>query len=128
MKSDRPGRIQIHFRIPENDYNLIKPFIEKNGVGKFFLKVALLHCDKTILKKIEMRQELTNLYRKYNADLSHIGGNLNQRMKLCNEMAKIGNLSKDDLDDQIFIINELKNMIINLQNDLFDITKKFSKL
>lgn len=128
MKSDRTGKIRIHFRINEEDYKTLEPFIKKYGIGKFFLKVAKLHCDKTMVKKIEMRQELTSLYRKYNADLSHIGGNLNQRMKHCNELAKIGKLTYPELEEQNFIISELKIMITSLQNDLFDLTKKYSKM
>lgn len=125
----RPGKKQIHFRINEGDYEKLIPLFKENrGIGRYFMLVSNLYSDKTTSLKIEMRKTLTELYKKYNADLSHIGNNLNQGMKHCNELAKIGKLTKVDFDEQIDTIMQLKKLITDLQSELFDITKTITKL
>ena len=43
------------------------------------------------VKRIEALNEMTDLYKKYQQELSWLGGNFNQAMKRANELA-IGNL------------------------------------
>ena len=50
------------------------------------------------VRRIEALNEMTALYRKFQQDLSWLGGNFNQAMKRANELAISGELSQDYYD------------------------------
>ena len=47
------------------------------------------------VRRIEALNEMTVLYKKFQQDLSWLGGNFNQAMKRANELAISGELSQD---------------------------------
>ena len=47
------------------------------------------------VKRIEALNEMTDLYKKYQQELSWLGGNFNQAMKRANQLAIDGALSQD---------------------------------
>lgn len=125
----RPGKKQIHFRINEKEYEKLKPkFKEFGGMGNYFMLTSREYSNEDGKKKIENRKMLADFYKKFNADLAHIGANFNQRLKHCNELALIGKMNKNELDEQIVIIEEMKTMLMNMQEDLYDITRTITKL
>ena len=58
---------------------------------------------------------MTALYKKYQQELSRIGGNLNQTVKRANELAIIGKL------DQFYYSNLLYPRIMEIQELICDI-------
>lgn len=96
-------------------------------ITDFILSAVEEYSGYNDLRKIEEGKKLSVFYKKYNSDLAHIGGNLNQYMKHCNELAKINSLSAEVLINNGEIINQLFTLIISLQKDLYDITNKISK-
>ena len=51
------------------------------------------------LRRIDALNEMTALYKKYQQELSWIGGNLNQAIKRANELAIIGELTQSYFED-----------------------------
>ena len=67
------------------------------------------------LRRIDALNEMTALYKKYQQELSRIGGNLNQAVKRANELAIIGKL------DQFYYCNLLYPRIKEIQELICDI-------
>lgn len=121
---------RIHFVVTQSVFENIKSKAAKakfRTLTDYFLSASNEYSDVRGKEKIEISKSLAEFYKKFNADLSHIGSNFNQRLKHCNELAKIGQMNKQELDEQISLIEDLKNLLLDMQNELYDITRKVSK-
>ena len=68
---------------------------------------------------------MTALYKKYQQELSWIGGNLNQVVKRANELAIIGELTQSYFDDVLFPqVREIQELICEIKNEQYQIVKK----
>lgn len=124
----RNGKKDIFFRIDENEYKFLIPkFKNFGGIGNYFMLASKEFSDTNIRHKLFLINLLLEFYKKYNSELSHIGGNLNQRMRHCNELSKIGKLDLVTFEEQSDLISQLKELLTSMQNDLYDLTKQISK-
>ena len=81
------------------------------------------------IKRIEALNEMTELYKKYQQDLSWLGGNFNQAMKRANELAIGNSLSQEYYED--VIIPQAKQILMfleKLKSEQTKIAKKLIKL
>ena len=81
------------------------------------------------IKRIEALNEMTELYKKYQQDLSWLGGNFNQAMKRANELAIGNSLSQKYYED--VIIPQAKHILMFLEKlkaEQTKIAKKMIKL
>ena len=68
---------------------------------------------------------MTGLYKKYQQELSWIGGNLNQVVKRANELAIIGELTQSYFDDVLFPhVREIQELICEIKDEQYQIVKK----
>ena len=81
------------------------------------------------VKRIEALNEMTDLYKKYQQELSWLGGNFNQAMKRANELAIGNSLSQKYYED--VIIPQAKHILMfleKLKSEQTKIAKKLIKL
>ena len=81
------------------------------------------------VKRIETLNEMTDLYKKYQQELSWLGGNFNQAMKRANELAIGNSLSQKYYED--VIIPQAKHILLfleKLKSEQTKIAKKLIKL
>lgn len=70
-------------------------------------------------------QEPLHPFKKYQQELSWIGGNLNQVVKRANELAIIGELTQSYFDDILFSqVREIQELICEVKNEQYQIVKK----
>ena len=81
------------------------------------------------IKRIEALNEMTELYKKYQQDLSWLGGNFNQAMKRANELAIGNSLSQKYYEDVIVPQSRQILMFLEkLKSEQTKIAKKLIKL
>ena len=107
-------RIEIYLSPKDAALFEKKAILYKNW-GPFIRDAVKQFNDIGTHRKIEALNEMTGLYKKYQQELSWIGGNLNQAVKRANELAKIGKL------DQFYYSNLLYPRIKEIQELICDI-------
>ena len=81
------------------------------------------------VKRIEALNEMTDLYKKYQQELSWLGGNFNQAMKRANELA-IGDALNQDYYEKVIIpqARHILEFLEELKDGQTKIVKKLIKL
>jgi hypothetical protein len=81
--------------------------------------------DRATIGKIDALTDMMKLYRKYQQDLSWLGGNFNQAMKQANEMAISDKLSQSYYEG-ILIPNlqPVQSLLQNIKDELSDVTAR----
>jgi hypothetical protein len=81
------------------------------------------------VKRIEALNEMTDLYKKYQQELSWLGGNFNQAMKRANELA-IGDELSQDYYEKVIIpqARRILEFLEELKDGQTKIVKKLIKL
>ena len=79
--------------------------------------------------KLDALRQMTALYRKYQQDLSWLGGNFNQTMKRANELA-IGQELTPQFFEQVLYpqITEILKLINSIKREQHDIAKQLTRL
>lgn len=81
------------------------------------------------VKRIEALNEMTDLYKKYQQELSWLGGNFNQAMKRANELAIGNSLSQKYYEDVIIPqVKHIQMFLEKLKSEQTKIAKKLIKL
>ncbi|KWW33037.1 MAG: hypothetical protein F083_2564 [bacterium F083] len=70
--------------------------------------------DLGTIRRLEALNEMTALFRKYQQDLSWLGGNFNQSMKRANELA-IGHELRQEYYDQV-ILPQVRHILTFLED------------
>ena len=107
-------RIEIYLS-PKDAALFEKKAIHYKNCGPFIRDAVKQFNDIGILRRIDALNEMTALYKKYQQELSWIGGNLNQTAKRANELAIIGKL------DQFYYDNLLYPRVMEIQELICDI-------
>ena len=107
-------RIEIYLSPKDAALFEKKAVLYKNW-GPFIRDAVKQFNDIDTLRRIDALNEMTALYKKYQQELSLIGGNLNQVVKRANELAIIGKL------DQFYYSNLLYPRIMEIQEPICDI-------
>ena len=79
--------------------------------------------------KLDALRQMTALYRKYQQDLSWLGGNFNQTMKRANELA-IGQELTPQFFEQVLYpqITEIQELINSIKREQHDIAKRLTSI
>ena len=88
-----------------------------------------LFDDKATIGKFDALNEMVALYRKYQQDLSWMGGNFNQIVKRANELAIGEELTIPYFKQVLFPkIKELQDLLCDIKREQHQIAKKLTKL
>ena len=107
-------RIEIYLS-PKDAALFEKKAIHYKNWGPFIRDAVKQFNDIATLRRIDALNEMTALYKKYQQELSWIGGNLNQAVKRANELSIIGKL------DQFYYENLLYPRIMEIQELICEI-------
>ena len=79
--------------------------------------------------KLDALRQMTALYRKYQQDLSWLGGNFNQTMKRANELA-IGQELTPQFFEQVLYpqVTEILKLLNSIKREQHDIAKQLTRL
>ena len=89
MKEHRNKYIKVRMT-PEEVREFKEKSAEYKTVSHYVRKALEEYSNVSIRRQLELMQELGSFYRRYQSELSHIGGNLNQAVKRANELAVSG--------------------------------------
>ncbi len=90
-------------RLTSEEHNLFKQKASAyRNVSAMIRDAVRQFNDLGTVRRMEALNEMTELYRKYQQDLSWLGGNFNQSMKRANELA-IGHELGQDYYDQVIL-------------------------
>ena len=96
--------------------------------GPFIRDAVKQFNDIATLRRIDALNEMTALYKKYQQELSWIGGNLNQTVKRANELAIIGKLTQSYFDDILFPqVREIQELICDIKDEQQEIVLRLIK-
>lgn len=102
-------------RLTPEEYNLFQRKAEGYGNVSAMIRDAVRQFnDIGTIRRIEALNEMTELFRKYQQNLSWLGGNFNQSMKRANELA-IGHELRQDYYDQV-ILPQVRHILTFLED------------
>jgi hypothetical protein len=80
------------------------------------------------VRRMEALNEMTDLFRKYQQDLSWLGGNFNQSMKRANELA-IGHELRQEYYDQVILpqVRQVLSFLEDVKSEQHLIAQKLIK-
>ena len=114
-------------RLKEEEYELFRQKASGYQSMSSMIRDAVQQFnDIGTIKRIEALNEMTDLYKKYQQDLSWLGGNFNQAMKRANELAIGNSLSQKYYED--VIIPQAKHILMFLEKLKAEQTKIAKKL
>lgn len=111
MKKDR----NIHFRVTEDEYKLIKEKASSFGS----ISAMIIHTVKnvTIGKRksnihiLDYLEEWASIYQRYKSDFSHLCGNFNQLTKYVNKLDSIGILNDSFKDEYMMLLQQINEQL-----------------
>lgn len=102
-------------RLTPEEYNLFRSKAEGYGNVSAMIRDAVRQFnDIGTIHRIEALNDMTELFRKYQQNLSWLGGNFNQSMKRANELA-IGHELRQDYYDQV-ILPQVRQILAFLED------------
>jgi len=117
-------RIEIYLS-PKDAALFEKKAVHYKNWGPFIRDAVKQFNDIGILRRIDALNEMTALYKKYQQELSWIGGNLNQTAKRANELAIIGKLDQFYYDNLLYPrIMEIQKLICDIKDEQSLIVKR----
>ena len=85
--------------------------------------------DTATVGQIDALNKMTDLYLKFQQDLSWLGGNFNQTVKRANELAIAEELTPQFFEQTLYPqVAEIQKLINSIKGELHDIAKEVSKL
>lgn len=111
----------------------VRAFKEKSAeyktVSHYVRKALEEYSNVSVRRQLELMQELGSFYRRYQSELSHIGGNLNQAMKRANELAVAGLLPPSYIREVLMpIIQDTQNIVNGIRRGLDTLIQRIGKL
>ena len=127
MKEQRNKYIKVRMT-PEE----VRAFKEKSAeyktVSHYVRKALEEYSNVSIRRQLELMQELGSFYRRYQSELSHIGGNLNQAMKRANELAVAGLLPSSYIREVLLpVIRDTQDAVNWIKRQLDILTQRTGK-
>ena len=102
-------------RLTPEEYNIFRSKAEGYGNVSAMIRDAVRQFnDLGTIRRLEALNEMTALFRKYQQDLSWLGGNFNQSMKRANELA-IGHELRQEYYDQV-ILPQVRHILTFLED------------
>lgn len=110
----------------------IRAFKEKSAeyktVSHYVRKALEEYSNVSVRRQLELMQELSSFYRRYQGELSHIGGNLNQTVKRANELAVAGLLPPSYIREVLLpVIRDTQETVNGIKRQLDILTSRINK-
>lgn len=110
----------------------VREFKEKSAdyktVSHYVRKALEEYSNVSVRRQLELMQELSSFYRRYQGELSHIGGNLNQAVKRANELAVAGLLPPSYIREILFpVIRDTQETVNGIKRQLDILTSRINK-
>ena len=113
----------------EEERLLKEKAVNYNTISSMVWDAIKLFDDKATIGKFDALNEMVALYRKYQQDLSWMGGNFNQIVKRANELAIGEELTMPYFKQVLFPkIKELQDLLCDIKREQHQIAKKLTKL
>jgi len=114
---------------PEEERLLKEKAVNYKTISSMVWDAIKIFDNKATIGKFDALNEMIALYRKYQQDLSWMGGNFNQIVKRANELAIGEELSMPYFKQVLFPkIEELQNLLCDIKREQYQIAKKLTKL
>lgn len=114
---------------PEEERLLKEKAVNYKTISSMVWDAIKIFDDKATIGKFDALNEMIALYRKYQQDLSWMGGNFNQLVKRVNELAIGEELTMPYFKQVLFPkIEELQNLLCDIKREQHQIAKKLTKL
>ena len=113
----------------EEERLLKEKAVNYNTISSMVWDAIKIFDDKATIGKFDTLNEMVTLYRKYQQDLSWMGGNFNQIVKRANELAIGEELTMPYFKQVLFPkIKELQDLLCDIKREQHQIAKKLTKL
>jgi len=114
---------------PEEERLLKEKAVNYKTISSMVWDAIKIFDDKATIGKFDALNEMIALYRKYQQDLSWMGGNFNQVVKRANELAIGEELTMPYFKQVLFPkIEEFQNFLYDIKREQHQITKELTKL
>lgn len=116
---------RLWIRLSPEEEALFKRKAARYSTVSAMVRDAVKQFDDTATHgKLDALRQMTTLYRKYQQDLSWLGGNFNQTMKRANELA-IGQELTPQFFEQVLYpqVTEVLKLINSIKQEQHDIAK-----
>lgn len=114
---------------PEEERLLKEKAVNYRTISNMIWDAIKIFDDKATIGKFDALNEMIALYRKYQQDLSWMGGNFNQVVKRANELAIGEELTMPYFKQVLFPkIKELQDLLCDIKREQHQIAKKLTKL
>lgn len=108
----------MHYLTPKDAALFEKKAVHYKNWGPFIRDAVKQFNDIGTHRKLEALNEMVNLYKKHQDELSWIEGNLNQAMKRANEMAQSNELSRFYFDEILFPqVREIQEFLRDIKEE-----------
>lgn len=113
-------------RLTDEEDKIFREKSERYGSISALIRDAVAQFDDVIVRgRLEALKEMMTFYRKYQQDLSWMGGNFNQVVKRANELAIAGQLSRAYLEETIRPMSKkIQDLIQRMKDEQHTIAKK----
>ena len=116
-------RIEVYLT-PKDTALFEKKAVHYKNWGPFIRDAVKQFNDIGTHRKLEALNEMVNLYKKHQDELSWIGGNFNQTVKRANELANNGELNQSYFDKVLSPqIREIQELICDIKEEQHQIAK-----
>lgn len=127
MKEQRNKYIKVRMTLEE-----VRAFKEKSAeyktVSHYVRKALEEYSNVSVRQQLELMQKLGSFYRRYQGELSHIGGNLNQAVKRANELAVSGLLPPSYIREVLLpVIQNTQETVNGIKRQLDILTSRINK-
>ena len=127
MKEHRNKYIKVRMT-PEEVREFKEKSAEYKTVSHYVRKALEEYSNVTVTQQLELMQELGSFYRRYQGELSHIGGNLNQAVKRANELAVSGLLPPSYIREVLLpLIRDTQETVNGIKRQLDILTSRINK-
>lgn len=127
MKEHRNKYIKVRMT-PEEVREFKEKSAEYKTVSHYVRKALEEYSNVSVKQQLELMQELSSFYRRYQGELSHIGGNLNQTVKRTNELAVAGLLPPSYIREVLFpVIRDTQESVNGIKRQLDILTSRINK-
>ena len=127
MKEHRNKYIKVRMT-PEEVREFKEKSAEYKTVSHYVRKALEEYSNVSGRQQLELMQELGSFYRRYQGELSHIGGNLNQAVKRANERAVSGLLPPSYIREVLLpLIRDTQETVNGIKRQLDILTSRINK-
>lgn len=127
MKEHRNKYIKVRMT-PEEVREFKEKSAEYKTVSHYVRKALEEYSNVSVRQQLELMQELGSFYRRYQSELSHIGGNLNQAVKRANELAVSGLLPPSYIREVLLpVIQDTQETVNGIKRQLDILTSRINK-